>query len=88
MKLLRRESIDENGKKQTIKVGVIGAVTPQITQWDKANLDGKAHYEGYCEISRITDSKNEKEGADVIVVLAHTGMGDEQNRRNGRECNL
>src|ERR671912_171998 len=40
--ILDREFTDESGAKQTIKVGVIGFVPPQIVQWDKANLDGKA----------------------------------------------
>ena len=60
--IIKKRVIDENGKKQTIKVGVIGAVTPQIHAVGQSKSGWKAHNEGYCEISRITDSKNEKRG--------------------------
>ena len=76
--IIKKRVIDENGKKQTIKVGVIGAVTPQITQWDKANLDGKLITKDIVKSVESQIPKMKKEGADVIVVLAHTGMGDEQ----------
>ena len=35
------EVVDQDGKKQTLKIGYIGFVPPQIMTWDKANLDGK-----------------------------------------------
>ena len=40
--IIKKKVIDDRGKTQVIKIGVVGAVTPQITQWDKANLDGKS----------------------------------------------
>ncbi|MBD4920691.1 2',3'-cyclic-nucleotide 2'-phosphodiesterase, partial [Xanthomonas citri pv. citri] len=33
--------IDTHGQKQTIKIGYIGFVPPQVMVWDKANLEGK-----------------------------------------------
>ncbi len=66
------------GKQQIIKIGVIGAVTPQITQWDKANLDGKVITKDIVKSVESQIPKMKKEGADIIVVLAHTGMGNEQ----------
>ena len=39
--ILKKKVVDDSGKTNVIKVGVIGAVAPQITQWDKAHLDGK-----------------------------------------------
>ena len=35
------EVVDKDGKKQTLKIGYIGVVPPQIMGWDKANLSGK-----------------------------------------------
>jgi 2',3'-cyclic-nucleotide 2'-phosphodiesterase/3'-nucleotidase len=40
--VLDREVTDESGVKHKLKVGVIGFVPPQIVQWDKGHLDGKA----------------------------------------------
>ena len=59
-------------------MGVIGAVTPQITQWDKANLDGKVITKDIVKSVESQIPKMKKEGADIIVVLAHTGMGNEE----------
>lgn len=39
--VLDRQVKDANGNTQTIKVGVLGLTPPQITQWDKRNLEGK-----------------------------------------------
>ena len=61
-----------------IKVGVVGAVAPQITQWDKAHLDGKVITKDIVKSVEAQIPKMKKEGADLIVVLAHTGIGDEK----------
>ena len=39
--ILTRQVTDEQGQVHSLKIGVIGFVTPQITTWDKAALAGK-----------------------------------------------
>jgi 2',3'-cyclic-nucleotide 2'-phosphodiesterase / 3'-nucleotidase / 5'-nucleotidase len=76
--IIKKKVVDKNGKTQVIKVGVIGAVTPQITSWDKANLDGKVVTKDIVKSIEAQIPKMKKEGADVIVALAHSGLGDEK----------
>ncbi|PLR96065.1 bifunctional 2',3'-cyclic-nucleotide 2'-phosphodiesterase/3'-nucleotidase [Bacillus sp. T33-2] len=77
-KIIEKKVVDERGKKQELEIGVIGAVTPQITQWDKANLDGKVITKDIVKSIESNIPKMKREGADVIVVLAHSGIGDER----------
>ncbi|MEI2356341.1 bifunctional 2',3'-cyclic-nucleotide 2'-phosphodiesterase/3'-nucleotidase [Mesobacillus zeae] len=77
-KIINKKVKDKNGKTQVIKVGVIGAVTPQITLWDKANLDGKVITKDIVKSVEAQIPKMKEEGADLIIALAHTGIGDEK----------
>ena len=75
--MLDKKVIDSNGEEQSVKVGVTGVVTPQIMQWDKAHLEGKVTtYDAAHAVEKIIPEMK-KQGADVIVVIAHSGMGDE-----------
>lgn len=76
--IIKKKVTDGSGKTQVIRVGVVGAVTPQITQWDKANLDGKVITKDIVKSVESQIPKMKKDGADLIVVLAHTGIGDEK----------
>ncbi|MDQ0271638.1 bifunctional 2',3'-cyclic-nucleotide 2'-phosphodiesterase/3'-nucleotidase [Cytobacillus purgationiresistens] len=75
-KIIKKLVKDERGLPHIIKVGVTGAVTPQITQWDKANLEGKVYTKDIVQSVESVIPKMKKAGADVIVVLAHSGMGE------------
>ncbi|MFY4776245.1 bifunctional 2',3'-cyclic-nucleotide 2'-phosphodiesterase/3'-nucleotidase [Metabacillus sp. RGM 3146] len=65
---------DENGQDQTIKIGYLGLVTPQITTWDKGNLEGKVITKDIVETAKTFVPKMRADGADLVVVLAHTGI--------------
>ncbi|MGG4049314.1 bifunctional 2',3'-cyclic-nucleotide 2'-phosphodiesterase/3'-nucleotidase [Paenibacillus favisporus] len=74
--ILDKKVTDENGKEQTIKVGVIAFVPPQISQWDKANLEGKVIVKDMVETAKKFIPQMQKEGADVIVAIPHSGFED------------
>jgi len=76
--ILKKKVVDGRGKTQVIKIGVVGAVAPQILQWDKAHLDGKVITKDIVESVEAQIPKMKKEGADVIIALAHSGIGDEE----------
>lgn len=59
---------------KTVKVGVVGVVTPGIATWDKANVEGKLHFEDAATTASRYATQVKAEGADVVVVLAHTGL--------------
>ncbi len=71
-----REVVDSKGNKTTIKVGVTGIVPPQILNWDKSHLEGKVTVDDSVKAIEKVVPEMQKEGADVIVVLSHSGLGD------------
>jgi 2',3'-cyclic-nucleotide 2'-phosphodiesterase len=76
--IIKEKVTDTNGKKHNLKVGVIGVVAPQIMIWDKANLEGKIVTKDIVSTVEHFVPEMQEKGADVIVVLSHSGMGDEK----------
>jgi len=68
------EVVDQDGKKQTLKIGYIGFVPPQIMTWDKANLTGKVTVNDITETARKYVPEMREKGADIVVVVAHSGL--------------
>lgn len=68
---------DRDGNKQTIKIGYIGFVPPQIMQWDKLNLDGKVVVKDITETARKLVPDMKKQGANVIIAIPHSGVSSE-----------
>lgn len=65
---------DRDGKAHTIKIGYIGFVPPQISIWDKANLNGKVVVDDITETAKKFVPQMKKEGADLIVAIPHSGF--------------
>ena len=74
-KILIREFTTDEGKKVTLKIGVIGFVPPQITQWDKANLQGKLIAHDILQDAQRLVPQMRAEGADIVVAIPHSGLG-------------
>jgi 2',3'-cyclic-nucleotide 2'-phosphodiesterase len=74
--IIDKEVVDSKGKKTTIKVGVTGILPPQILKWDKSHLEGKVTVDDSVQAVEAVVPKMQKEGADVIVVLSHSGLGN------------
>ena len=72
-----KEVVDGMGEKHNLKVGVIGVVAPGIIRWDRAILDGKVTVEDASKSVEKYIPEMKGQGADIIVVLSHSGMGDE-----------
>ena len=72
--ILERRFTDEAGTEQRLKIGVIGFVPPQIMQWDLLNLKGLVTPRDIPQTARDLVPKMRAEGADVVVVLAHSGF--------------
>jgi 2',3'-cyclic-nucleotide 2'-phosphodiesterase/3'-nucleotidase len=82
--VLDREFVDEAGAKQKLKVGVIGFVPPQIVQWDKAHLDGRATTTDIVDAAGKHVPELKKAGADIVVALCHSGIAGGE-RKGGEE---
>ncbi|WES67937.1 bifunctional 2',3'-cyclic-nucleotide 2'-phosphodiesterase/3'-nucleotidase [Superficieibacter sp. HKU1] len=65
---------DQQGKAQTLRIGYIGVVPPQIMTWDKANLSGKVTVNDITETVRKYVPEMREKGADIVVVIAHSGL--------------
>ena len=68
---------DKEGKAHTLKIGYIGFVPPQIMTWDKANLSGKVTVNDITETARQYVPEMRAKGADLVVVVAHSGLAAE-----------
>ncbi|MFC6619169.1 bifunctional 2',3'-cyclic-nucleotide 2'-phosphodiesterase/3'-nucleotidase [Deinococcus radiophilus] len=66
---------DSEGKVRVVRVGITAFTPPQILQWDKAHLEGKVEVMDMVEAARQVVPQMQAEGADLIVALAHTGIG-------------
>ena len=82
--VLDREFVDEAGAKQRLRVGVIGFVPPQIVQWDKAHLDGRATTTDIVDAAGKHVPELKKAGADIVVALCHSGIAGGE-RKGGEE---
>ncbi|WP_257985827.1 bifunctional 2',3'-cyclic-nucleotide 2'-phosphodiesterase/3'-nucleotidase [Bacillus sp. M6-12] len=73
-KIVEKKVKDENGVEQTIKIGYLGLVAPQITDWDKANLEGKVITKDIVATAEKFVPKMKAEGADIVIAMTHSGF--------------
>lgn len=74
--ILRRQIFDDEGGAHLLRVGVIGFAPPQIAEWDREVSDGKIHTRDILAAARAWLPRLRARGADIIVALAHTGIGE------------
>ena len=77
-KIVQKTLKDGDGNPQTIKLGFIGFVPPQIMIWDSANLVGKVAVRDIVKTAEAWVPQMKEEGADLIIALAHTGIDGQQ----------
>src|SRR6266516_2103880 len=58
-----------------IKVGITGLTTPGVMLWDRAQLSGRARVRRIAEMAPAALARLDREGADLKVVLIHSGFG-------------
>ncbi|MDP4032088.1 MAG: bifunctional 2',3'-cyclic-nucleotide 2'-phosphodiesterase/3'-nucleotidase [Pseudorhodobacter sp.] len=73
--ILNRTITDGTGEAHPIRIGVIGFVPPQVVQWDKAHLAGRVFSRDIVATAAALVPRMKAEGADIIIALAHTGIG-------------
>lgn len=75
--MLKRDVIDRQGNNHKLKIGVIGLMPTQIMKWDRANLEGRVFAKPIVETAEEYVPLMKAEGADIIIVLAHTGIDNQ-----------
>ena len=56
-----------------IRVGILGVITPGSAIWDKGLVTGVVGFEGGVEVASNYVPMMLEDGADIVIVLAHTG---------------
>ncbi|WP_308638559.1 bifunctional 2',3'-cyclic-nucleotide 2'-phosphodiesterase/3'-nucleotidase [Paenibacillus silvisoli] len=83
--IMDKQFKDESGQTQTVKVGFLGLVTPQIMDWDKANLDGKVITKDIVATAEKFVPQMREEGADIVIALTHSGFNGSAQAGKGSE---
>ncbi|MCB1343935.1 MAG: bifunctional 2',3'-cyclic-nucleotide 2'-phosphodiesterase/3'-nucleotidase [Rhodobacter sp.] len=73
--LLDRMLQDDLGHPHPIRIGIIGFAPPQVMNWDHAALEGRLQARDIVEAARAWVPEMREAGADLILALAHTGIG-------------
>ncbi|MCX7288794.1 MAG: metallophosphoesterase [Rhodobacterales bacterium] len=73
--ILRRKMVDSAGHTHTLRIGVIGFAPPQIAVWDRDHLGDRIRMRDILASARAWLPRLRARGADVIVALAHSGIG-------------
>lgn len=73
--ILRRTVVDQDGRPHRLRIGVIGFAPPQIEVWDRDHLAGKIRMRDIVASAKGWLPRLRAQGADVIVALAHSGIG-------------
>ncbi|OSP56493.1 bifunctional 2',3'-cyclic-nucleotide 2'-phosphodiesterase/3'-nucleotidase [Pseudoruegeria sp. SK021] len=73
--ILDRMVTDGDGVQHPIRIGLIGFVPPQIVNWDRQHLDGKATTRDIVETAQAWLPQIKEAGADIVIALSHSGIG-------------
>ncbi|WP_166486198.1 bifunctional 2',3'-cyclic-nucleotide 2'-phosphodiesterase/3'-nucleotidase [Jannaschia sp. CCS1] len=73
--ILTRQVTDSLGGVQSLKIGITGAVPPQVAMWNKPHLHGLMTFTDIVSAVRAEVAALRSEGADIVLVLAHSGYG-------------
>lgn len=77
-KIITKTFTDKTGRQVNVNIGVTGIVPPQILNWDKANLEGKVEVKDSVEAVEAILPQMRQAGADIVLVLSHSGIGDDK----------
>lgn len=72
--MLRRSVKDWHGRDHALSIGVVGFLPPQTPEWD-SDLSDQMHCEDILEAARRVVPLIRAAGADILVALAHCGIG-------------
>ena len=73
--ILKREVTDSAGRPHKLRIGVIGFAPPQIEVWDRDHLGGRIRMRDIIASAKAWLPRLRARGADVIIALAHSGIG-------------
>lgn len=72
--ILTRTCTRNTGETRTLRIGLIGLLPPQITVWDRFHLGGEVTARDMVETAAHHVPDLRRKGADIVILLAHTGI--------------
>jgi 2',3'-cyclic-nucleotide 2'-phosphodiesterase/3'-nucleotidase len=81
--MLERNLIDDAGAVRTLRIGVTGATPPQVMRWARVHLEGRLQVEAIVPAVRREVAALREKGADLVIVLAHSGLGPDLKTDDG-----
>jgi len=72
--IVTRAFTDAAGETRTLNIGLIGLLPPQITLWDRFHLGGEVTARDMVETATHHVPALRAQGADIVILLAHTGI--------------
>ena len=73
--LIDRDLTDGKGKSRPIRIGITGIAPPQTVIWEAGQIDGQIVASDAVPAATEAVSALRRAGADIVILLAHTGMG-------------
>ena len=73
--ILRRWLRDSSGRQALLRIGIAGFLPPQTVEWDR-DLSADLGCEDILAAARRIVPRMRAEGADLIIALAHSGIGE------------
>lgn len=86
--ILERRVVDICGAQHEIRIGVFGLTPPQVLQWDGAQIAGQLQARDMLEAAAHVIPRIRSAGADLVVALAHTGIGSDTPAGGGENVGL
>lgn len=74
--LIEREIRDNKGQLHRLRIGVTGIAPPQTAIWESARIEGRIGVSDPIPAATEAVTDLRRKGADVVVLLAHTGLGE------------
>lgn len=65
-----------------LRIGLVGLTPPQVVNWEREVLKGRLAVRGMHEASAHHLADLRRRGADLVIALAHSGIGDEATPRD------
>lgn len=86
--VLTRSYRDQNGATRLLRIGILGFLPPQTARWESHHLGLQARITPILESARravpaLRDGRDGQPGCDIVLVLAHSGIGPAAREHNG-----
>lgn len=86
--LLENQLVDDQGALHRVKIGITGGLPPQTATWDQQAIAGQANFQNMAvELEKEARTLRDA-GADLVIVLAHSGIGHPDGRDISENCAL